>query len=154
MLASKSGPGDRMGEEVRPDSFLSWLEKHGSVRRYPKGAILWEQGASFDSVHLLRRGRVFLVVKDRREHTSIMRIVEPGELFGLSCLNAQRRKASPTRAEVALLSEIVSARCEECMRFLRENPDASLFLISNLSERLAYAEERAHILVNHNAEDR
>ena len=49
-----------MGEEVRPGSFLSWLEKHGSVRRYPKGAILWEQGASFDSVHLLRRGRVFL----------------------------------------------------------------------------------------------
>jgi len=143
-----------MGEEARTDPFVSWMEIHGSVHLYQRDAVLWEQGAFFDSVYLLRRGRVCLVVKDRREHTSIMRIVEPGELFGLTCLNAQRRKSAPTRAEAALPSEVVSVRCEDCVQFLRDSPDAALSLISNLSERLAYAEDRAHVLVNHNAEDR
>jgi CRP/FNR family cyclic AMP-dependent transcriptional regulator len=126
----------------------------GSVRVYPRGAIIWSRGEPLNSVFFLRRGRASIIVHDEREHESIVRIVQTGEPLSLACFSDQRRRAAPTSAVANVRSELVEIPCEEFMFLVRRNERALSGLLVTLSEQVSHAEERLRILVNHDAEDR
>ncbi|HWU38391.1 MAG TPA: cyclic nucleotide-binding domain-containing protein, partial [Candidatus Acidoferrum sp.] len=68
-----------MGAESRLAELCGHL---GSVRRYPKGVFIYQQGEVSNRFYQLVSGRIRILLghKDGREH--VLAIVEPGGLFG------------------------------------------------------------------------
>lgn len=126
----------------------------GTLRVYQKGAVIWNRGDRCDSVFFLRRGEVCIVVTDEEGRDVVIRYVRPGEPFGLTCFSARRRESVPTKAVSGMRTEVVEIPCEKFTQFLRQDDAATHALLATLSERLAFAEERLRIVVNHHAEDR
>ena len=73
---------------TRPFSLLSAtvlqeLLTASSLRRMPRGSFIYLQGGPIASVYLLIGGRVKVVRETEEGRVVIMRLIEPGELFGV-----------------------------------------------------------------------
>jgi CRP/FNR family cyclic AMP-dependent transcriptional regulator len=139
-------------EEIRIDQLPSG--RLGSLCSYSKGETIWRRGEKLDGIYFVHRGQVDIVVEDDRGRQCILRIVQPGEAFGLDCFSSRRREHAPTTAVATVQSEILKVPCEEFMAFIRGNEKAAVAMLATLSESLSYAEDRLRVLLNHDAEDR
>lgn len=128
-------------------------EHLGSISIYPKRAPIWHSGETLDGIYFVRRGRVELVVEDARKRRCIIRIVQPGEPFGLDCFRSALPRV-PVTAVASVRSEILKVKCNDFLAFIRANQKAEAALLASMSEFLSYVEERLRIVLNHDAEDR
>jgi CRP/FNR family transcriptional regulator len=126
----------------------------GISRVYPKRATIWTPETHISSVYFLRRGHVCIIVRDERCREIIVRLVRPGEPFGLTCFAPAPLDARRTTAQAIVQSEVVEIPSDAFVAFVRNNEPLTRALLATLSERLAYAEERVRIVANHDAEDR
>lgn len=143
-----SGSG---GGSVRVEDIPEHL---GTAHIVKRGAHVWNRGTRRECVYFLRRGEVCICVEDQKGRDVVIRIVRPGECFGLTCFSDEHRASPPTAARTAVDSEILEIPYVGFIEFLHNNEPMLFGMLATLSERLAHAEERIRVLANRDAEDR
>ena len=105
--------------------------KHATA--YPKGAVLFVEGQNPRGIFVLCKGRVKLTLSSSTGRTLIMKLVEPGEVLGLSATISG--KPYEVMAETAEPCQINFVQREDFLRFLRQNSEAGLRVAEQLSEK-------------------
>jgi len=100
---------------------------------YPKGAVLFVEGQAPRGVFVLCKGRVRLSLCSSTGKTVIMKIVEQGEVLGLSATITG--KPYEVMAETAEPCQVNFVRREDFLRFLRQHSEAGLRVAQQLSEK-------------------
>src|SRR6185437_10467312 len=71
------------GFSLLPSATLHQVLAASSTRRIPRGSFIFLQGEPIASVHLLLEGRIKIVRETEEGRAVIMRLIEPGDLFGI-----------------------------------------------------------------------
>ena len=116
---------------------------------YPEDTLLFTEGQMPRGVFVLCRGRVKLSLCSRSGKTVIIKIVEPGEILGLSATIT----GNPYEVSAQTLdpSQLKFVRREDFLRFLRDHGEACLRVDQELSEKYMSAcrEIRTHTVSHH-----
>lgn len=123
-----------------PGGALKALDSVKFSSGYPKGSVLFVEQEPPRGVFILCKGRVKLSINSSDGKTVILRIAEPGEVLGLhAVVSGQPYQAS---AETLEPCEVNFVRQDDFLRFLRENPEASLRAAQQLSQNYHIACEQ------------
>jgi CRP/FNR family cyclic AMP-dependent transcriptional regulator len=116
-----------------PRASLEAFESIKYPTAYPKGAVLFVEGQMPRGVFVLCKGRVRLSLCSSTGKTLIMKIVEPGEVLGLSATITG--KPYEVMAETTEPCQVNFVRREDFLRFLRQHSEAGLRVAQQLSEK-------------------
>ena len=100
---------------------------------YPRGAVLFVEGQNPRGIFVLCKGRVKLSLCSSTGKTLIMKLVEPGEVLGLSATISG--KPYEVMAETAEPCQVNFVRREDFLRFLRHHSEAGLRVAEQLSDK-------------------
>ncbi len=98
---------------------------------YPGGAVLFVEGEAARGIYVLCKGRVKLTMTSADGRTMILRIVKPGEVLGLHA--AVSGRVYQATAETMEPCQVNFVRRDEFLRFLAQNPEASVHAAQQLS---------------------
>jgi len=110
---------------------LQILERIKYVTVYPEGAVLFIEGQAPRGIFVLCKGRVKLSLSAGDGKTIILKIVEPGEVLGLSATVSG--KPYELAAETIEPCQISFVKREDLLHFLKENHDACFKVVVQLS---------------------
>ena len=116
-----------------PTSALQAFETIKYTTAYPKGAVLFVEGQAPRGIFVLCKGRVKLSICATDGKTLIMKIVEPGEVLGLSATVSG--KPYELTAETIDPCQVNFVKREDFLRFLREHAEACFKVAQQLSEK-------------------
>jgi len=114
------------------DGYVRALAALGTVRSYPKHAILIQEGDKSDQLYVVLSGKLKVYLADSEGKEIIVDMLGPGQYFGEMALEGEPRSASVMALEPAKLAIVER---EEFKRFLADNPDAAYALIVTLIRR-------------------
>lgn len=106
------------------DLAIQQFENIGTIVQFSRGAVIFREGDSCGSVHVLCSGRVKLSATSREGRTLILKIARAGEVLGLSA--ALAGQAYEVTAETVEPCRMKTIRRQALMDFLDRTPDASL----------------------------
>ncbi|HXE91698.1 MAG TPA: Crp/Fnr family transcriptional regulator [Terriglobales bacterium] len=123
-----------------------WHDLNGTrqVRRYPEGAVLFEEGRMAEGALLVRSGRVKLSVSSPRGKTLLLEVAGPGEMLGLSAV-LSGRPHEVTACAISPVEAVFFPR-QEFLHYLEDHPDACLRVVSLLTTDLDAAYDRVRNL--------
>jgi CRP/FNR family cyclic AMP-dependent transcriptional regulator len=112
------------------------------VRRYRRGQTVFHDGATGDSLHLVRSGRLVVHVGTPAGASVAVRVVHPGELVGELALvhPAHRRTGRVAAIEDA---ETLALSRNDFEQLRDRHPRVDRFLVAALAERLVRTTEVA-----------
>jgi CRP/FNR family transcriptional regulator, cyclic AMP receptor protein len=111
---------------------------------YPKGAVLFGEQEAPRGIFILCKGRVKISMTSSEGKIVILRIAQPGEVMGLhAVVSGQPYQAG---AETLEPCEVNFVRRDDFLRFLREQPEASLRASQQLSQSYQIACEQVRSL--------
>jgi CRP/FNR family transcriptional regulator, cyclic AMP receptor protein len=116
-----------------PERHLKALADHGTVKAYPKNAIIVSEGDRSDSLYVILSGKVKVYLADEEGKEMVLNTQGPGEYFGEIMLDEGPRSASVITLEPSKFC-IVSK--EQFNQFLAHNPEVSLELVRSLIRRV------------------
>lgn len=119
---------------------LEALRGRGWRRRFARGSVLFEEGASSEQVMIVLSGRVKIshFTADGRE--IILAVRGPGELLGeLSAIDQEPRSATALAAEPV---EALVMTVEDFQQFVATTPRAAMVLLLGLTRRLREADRK------------
>lgn len=122
---------------------LQALESIKLTNVYPRGAVLFFEGQQPRGVYMLCQGRVKLSVCSADGKQLILRIVEPGEMLGLSAtVSNLQYKATAETLETCQVNFI---KKDDFLRFLNEHGEACFRVAQHLSQNYhtAYVQIRS-----------
>jgi len=122
------------------DLSLAALQAFESIKHptaYPKGAVLFVEGQSPRGIFILCKGRVKLTLCSSSGKTLIMKIVERGEVLGLSA--SISGKPCEVRAETTEPCQVNFVKREDFLTFLREHSEAGFRVAQQLSDKYTSA---------------
>lgn len=126
-----------------PDDTLKELQVIKATSVYPKGALLCLEGQPARGVFILCTGRAKLCTTSSEGKTIILRIVEPGEVLGLTSVVAN----TPYEATIETLEPTQAnfITKTDFLRFLEEHADVSMKVVQQLTHncKCAYNEIRS-----------
>ena len=132
------------------------LQAFESIRHtiaYPKDVVLFAEGQKPRGIFVLCKGRVKLSLCAPDGKTLIMKIVEPGELLGLSA--AISNKVYEVTAETIDPCQLTFVRRDDFLSFLRQHSEACLRVACQLAEKYTSACREVHSLhYSHTAEEK
>ncbi|MDO8795707.1 MAG: Crp/Fnr family transcriptional regulator [Vicinamibacterales bacterium] len=126
----------------------------GRVRRFKKGAYLWQPDDAADRIYFLRKGRVVVMTATPHERPVALRNIEPDQPFGELCLCSVRTGIRGTSACALVASEAFEIRLSTFLGYLRQNRAAFEALMFTLCLRLTDAEHRIEVMAHRGAEQR
>jgi CRP-like cAMP-binding protein len=103
------------------------------ARRVASGQFLYLIGEPATSLYFLRRGLVKTGRTSPAGDEMILHLHQPGEIFGELCFCTGERTEHAMALEASEVTEIL---LEDLLANLRRNPEATLDLVTALSERL------------------
>jgi CRP/FNR family cyclic AMP-dependent transcriptional regulator len=110
---------------------LAQLTRALRRRSYHRGEVIFHQGDPGDTLHLVRSGRVKVVLPAETGDEVLLAILRPGECFGeLALLDGEPRSASVVAMEA--VETLVLGR-QEFLTFCRSNPETTERLLANLA---------------------
>jgi len=98
---------------------------------YPEGAVLFMEGQAPRGIFVLCNGQVKLSLSAKNGKTLIFKIVEPGEVLGLSATVSG--KPYEFTAETVDPCQVNLVKRDDFRRFLKENSDACFKVAEQLS---------------------
>jgi CRP/FNR family transcriptional regulator, cyclic AMP receptor protein len=116
-----------------PTADLQAFEAIKYSSAYPKDALLFVEGQSPRGIFVLCKGRVKLSFCGSDGKILIMKIVEPGEVLGLSATVSG--KPYELTAETLDPCQVNFVKREDFLRFLREHGEASWHVAEQLSDK-------------------
>jgi CRP/FNR family transcriptional regulator, cyclic AMP receptor protein len=115
------------------------LEQIKRVTSYPEGAVLFMEGETSRGVYILCQGRVKLLTTNSEGKSFILKIAQPGEVFGLnSILSGTPHEIT---AETLQPCRVAYVGREDFLRFIKEHGDACLHVAKHLSRDCSSAYE-------------
>jgi CRP/FNR family transcriptional regulator, cyclic AMP receptor protein len=135
-------------DHLPPDGSL------GRVRRFAKGAYLWQADDAADRIYFLRKGRVVVMTAKPHERPVALRTIEPSQPFGELCLCSVRTGIRGTTACALVESEALEIKLSNFLSHLRQNRAAFEALMFTLCLRLTDAEHRIEVMAHRGAEQR
>lgn len=127
-----------------PKDTLQALQAIKSTATYPKGAMLFVEGQESRGAFILCKGKAKLYTSSSDGRTIILRIVQPGEVLGLT--STIGNKAYEATAEILEPSQVNFLPKAEFLRFLAEHGEASLHVGKQLSANCASAYDEIRCL--------
>ena len=126
----------------------------GRVRRFAKGAYLWQPDDVADRVYFLRKGKVVVMTANPDQRPVALRTIEPDQLFGELCLCSVRAGIRGTTACALVESEALEIKLSNFLGYLHQSRAALDALMFTLCLRLTDAEHRIEIMAHRGAEQR
>jgi CRP-like cAMP-binding protein len=121
-----------------PSKFSSELYQalHGikSVRVYPKGSTLFQQGAAVSGVYVVESGRVRVLLPSSHGRPQLLEIAGPGTVLGLS--ESMSGEAYRVTAEAEDHATVAFVPQQGFLEFLRVHTDFCMQVVRLLSEDL------------------
>ena len=116
-----------------PKSFLARVGDGRSIRKYPKGQVVFSQGDPGDAVFYIQKGRAKLTVVSEHGKEVVIAILGVEEFFGEGCLAGQAQRI----ATVTTMIDSVIARLEKStiIQVIHQEPAFSEKLIAHLLAR-------------------
>jgi CRP/FNR family cyclic AMP-dependent transcriptional regulator len=108
------------------------LAKRGSVRAFPRNAVVIQEGDETNSLFVIISGRVRVYLSDDGGREITLATQEPGEYFGELTLDGGPRSASVMTLEP---TQCLVVRHEELQKFVAGNPEFAVHLIRDLMRR-------------------
>lgn len=113
---------------------LGEIEKHANTRRYPRNAIILNEGDDSDSLYVILSGKVKIFLNDECGKEVSLNYQEAGEYFGeLSLIDDIERSASVMTVEKTTCAVISK---QDFRAVLTKNPDIAIQLIKDLAYRV------------------
>jgi len=104
------------------------------TRRYVKGQQIVEKGEPGDTLYIVGKGQLKVVLTEDYEKEVILSLLEEGDFFGeMAILEQKPRSAHVLALKAGVLYELNQ---EDFRNFILAKPHAMLNIISRLSERL------------------
>ena len=123
-----------------PTDALEAFDRIKTLVRYPRGALLFEEGQPARGIFVLCEGRVKLSVCSESGKRLTLRVATPGEVLGTSaCLAAGQYEVT---AEAIDSAKVAIVRRKELLKFLRSHREACMQIVHLLSQDLHVAYER------------
>ena len=113
-----------------------WEALHGmkSVRIYPKGATLFQQGTPVKGVYVVESGKVRVLLPTPQSRLQLLEVAGPGTILGLSeSMSGERYRAT---AEAGDHTTVAFIPRESFVEFLQEHCDFCMQVVRLLSEDL------------------
>jgi len=129
--------------EERHSQGVRALAARGDVRRYRKGTVLIHEGDTGDTMYILLHGRVKIYCTDTKGREITFGIFGAGEYFGEMALDGGPRSASVITLEGCLCAVVTRVHL---LTYIREQPEFSLELLSQMIRRLRMATRDARNL--------
>src|SRR5688572_7004469 len=126
----------------------------GRVRRFAKGAFVWQPEDAADRIYFLRRGRVSIMTAKPHERPIALRTIEPSQPFGEVCVCSVRTGIRGTTACALADSEAVEIKLSNFLSYLHQNRAALEALMFTMCLRLTDAEHRIEVMAHRGAEQR
>ena len=127
-----------------PQPALSTLNNLRQTSFYPKGALLCVEGQPSRGLFVICSGQAKLYVNSEEGQSLTLRIVEPGEVLGLSSLIAD--EPYPVTAETMCPSQVSFLPRLAFLQLMRANPDVSLRVAKHLSMEVSKAWQQTRML--------
>lgn len=116
------------------DSAMTALVSRVRVRTYRRGEILFNKDDPGTSLFLVKTGRIKISVFSSEGKEAVFTVHAPGDVFGeLALLDGAPRSATATALDQ---SRLLMLDRTSFVAYLREQPDASLILLSDLAARV------------------
>jgi len=123
------------------DSDLDLLVSHLIERRYPKDAMVVEEGLQGDYMYVIQDGRVKVTKASEDGREKIMDLFDSGDFFGeMALLDRLPRSASVSTLEP---STLLALSRRDFLAMLRESPDLALSVIQELTHRVRETGDQA-----------
>ena len=122
------------------DPELDTLLTRATVRRVPQNEAVFEQGATADFFFLLLNGRLKVTQVTKDGQQIIVRVVNPGDLFGFA--RALQRSDYPGTATAATESLVLAWPTELWNVFVEKNPHLAVNAMHTIGQRLDEAHTR------------
>jgi CRP-like cAMP-binding protein len=126
----------------------------GRVRRFAKGAYVWQPDDVADRIYFLRKGRVVLMTAMPHERPVALHTIEPNQPFGELCLCSVRTDIRGTTARALVESEAFEIKLSTFLPYLRQNGAALDALMFTVCLRLRDAHHRIEVMAHRGAEQR
>jgi CRP-like cAMP-binding protein len=104
---------------------------------FSAGSVLFEEGATSDSMYIILAGNVRIYTKDKQNNEITLSQFGPGRVFGDFALVDQRPRSASVAAIDAVDALILQR--ETFQAFLPKHPMVGLAMVRNLAERVRYA---------------
>lgn len=121
-------------------------------RRYSAGTAVFEQGQIAEHFFVLLHGRLVVTRVDAQGQQSVVRVVNPGDLFGIA--RALRRPDYPGTATAATESIALMWPMANWDNLLKSYPGLAVRAMQIMGQRLQEAHERVHELSTEEVERR
>jgi CRP/FNR family transcriptional regulator, cyclic AMP receptor protein len=126
----------------------------GRVRRFAKGAFLWQPDDLADRIYFLRSGRVTVTTARPHERPVALRTIEPNQPFGELCLCSVRTGIRGSTACALVASEAFEIKLSQFLGYLHQNRVVLEAMMFTLCLRLTDAEHRIEVMAHRGAEQR
>ena len=127
-MSSQPMPG-----RVSPD-LMQALRGIKSVRSFPKGATLFQQGSAVTGVYLVERGEVRVLLPSGQRQKQLLEVVGPGTMLGLSeSMTGEKYRITAEAGDQTTAAFIPR---EDFLEFLRQHGDYCMQVLRLLSEDL------------------
>jgi len=127
-----------------PHAALSTLNSLRQTSIYPKGVMLFVEGQPTRGLYIMCSGEAKLYVNSAEGQSLTLRVVEHGEVLGLSSLIGDERY--PVTAETLCPSQVSFIPRLEFLQFMRANADVALHVAKHLSMELSKAWKQTRML--------
>jgi len=119
--------------KLSPD-LLQALHGIKSVRLFPKGTTLFQEGSAATGVYLVESGEVRVLLPTGQSQKQLLQVVGPGAMLGLSeSVTGEQYRITAEAGEQTTAAFIPR---EEFLEFLREHCDFCMQVVRLLSEDL------------------
>jgi len=115
------------------EQHLKTLAEHGTVKAYPKNAVIVSEGDRSDSLYVILTGKVKVYLADEDGKEMVLNTQGPGEYFGEIILDEGPRSASVMTLEPSKFSIVTR---EQFNQFLAQSPEVTLELVRSLIHRV------------------
>ena len=114
--------------------FLQALQRIKSVRRFAKGATVFQEGFAATGVYVVESGEVRILLSNGQSQKQLLEVVGPGTLLGLSeSMNGEEYRVTAEAGDQITAAFIPR---EQFLEFLREHGDFCMQAVRLLSEEL------------------
>jgi CRP-like cAMP-binding protein len=151
---------DERTQALRAIPLFASLEENGLQeiadllidRKFPKDAVIFEDGSIGDYMYVIRSGEVKVTKMSEDGREKILEILGEGEFFGeMALLDRQPRSASVKTTRACTL---LALSRQDFSALLRRDPDISLELIRELVRRIRETDEQIRGLLFERVEAR
>lgn len=129
-------------------------ERFGTLRKFPRGAFIWQPDDRADKLYFLKTGRVGIAGIDRDGSEVILGIIVGGEPFGELCFCGGPTELRNTIARATADSIALEITVEDFVAYMRQTDEILGKFLFTICIRLAHAERRIGILAMRGVEAR